>query len=140
MSSISPLSSQPIYAATPTPASAASSSPTGSASNQAPVDTPKDTVSLTRADAREVFQLGRVAYNQQADNITSAQATQLDSLIKQVQTAVTSDLQANGGALTSTQAQTINQQQDGISKEIYANSNDLSNGKNDITPPSIPPG
>lgn len=138
MSSISPFSSDAMYAASLTPAPAASSSKSGLISKQVPVDTPKDTVDINHTDAREIMQMGRVAYQQQAGKLTSAQATQIDSLISQLQTAVTSDKQANGGTLTSVQAQNITQMQNGISKEIYANAHDISNGSNQIVPPSTP--
>jgi hypothetical protein len=144
MSSISPFgsNSEALYAATLTSAPAASKTSTGSGSNTAATALqdliPQDTVKLTSPEAREVFQLGRVAYQQQAGNLTSAQATLLDSQIQQLQTAVQSEETGNGGTLSSDQAQNISQLQDGLSHEIFADAHDLSNGSNQIEPPAVP--
>lgn len=121
-----------LYAASLTPASAASSS--SSDASQAPVDTPKDSVHVSEAAFREIYQLGRVAYNQQAGNLTSTQASQLDAQIEQLQSSLSS-----GGSSGSSQGLTVNQLQNEISKEIYANAHGISNGSNQIVPPSIDP-
>ncbi len=134
MSSINALGghNDALYAASLTPASAASSS--SSAAGQVPVDTPKDSVHLSTAAFREIYQLGRVAYNQQAGNLTSTQASQLDAQIEQLQSSLTS-----GGSSSSSQGPSVSQLQDEISKEIYANAHGISNGGNQIVPPSISP-
>ena len=142
MSSVSPFSSnsEAIYAARLTSASAASSSNAGSAGTTVtatPETAPEDTVSLTHTDARELFQLGRVSYQEQAGKLTSAQGSQLDSLIQQLQASVQSDVQSNGSAsLTSSQFQNINQLQDQLSHEIFADAHGLSNGSNSLIPPT----
>jgi hypothetical protein len=126
MSSISAFSSnvEAIFAAKYAPASAPSSSSAASAAGTE--STHQDTVTLNHPEARELLQLGRVAYNEQAGNLTSTQATQLDSLIKQTQATITSDTQGNGGALSSAEAQSISQLQDSISSQIYTTANPTS--------------
>ncbi len=120
MSSISAFSSnvEAIFAAKYAPASAPSTSSAASTAG-----TPQDTVTLNHPEARELLQLGRVAYNEQAGNLTSAQGAQLDSLIQQTQATITSDIQGSGGTLTAAEAQSVGQLQDGISAQIYTDAN-----------------
>jgi hypothetical protein len=140
MSSISPFSSnnEAIFAATYAPASAATSS-TSASSVVTP--TPQDTVTLSHPEARELLQLGRVSYNEQAGNLTSAQGAQLDSQIQQTQTTIATDAQANGGSLTAAQAQSIAQLQNGLSFQIYgeaAESQPVGSPSPVILAPAIP--
>jgi hypothetical protein len=119
MSSISPFSSniEAIFAAKHAPASAPSASTSGAES------TPQDTVHINHPEAREVFQLGRVSYNEQAGNLTSAQGAQLDSQIQQTQATITSDTQGSDGTLTAAEDQSIRQLQNGVSAQIYTEAN-----------------
>ncbi len=123
MSSISAFSSniEAIFAAKYAPASAPSTS--GAAST---TSTPQDTVTISHPEARELLQLGRVAYNEQAGNLTRTQGAQLDSLIQQTQATITSDIQGSSGTLTSAEAQSIGQLQNGISAQIYTDANPTS--------------
>ena len=134
MSSISAFSSniEAIFAAKYAPASAAPSSTPGSAAS---AGTPQDTVTINHPEARELLQLGRVAYNEQAGNLTSAQGAQLDTQIEQTQATIKSDAQANGGTLTAADAQSVSQLQNAISSQIYSQANGAATG----TPsPGIP--
>jgi hypothetical protein len=83
-------------------------------------------VTISHPEARELLQLGRVAYNEQAGNLTSTQGAQLDSLIQQTQATITSDIQGSSGTLTSAEAQSIGQLQNGISAQIYTDANPTS--------------
>jgi hypothetical protein len=132
MSSISALSNsiEAIFAAKFAPASAAPTSTSGSAPVAA---APQDTVTINHPEARELLQLGRVAYNEQAGNLTSAQGAALDSQIKQTQATIKTDAQANGGTLTAADAQSVAQLQNGISSQIYSQANGVA-----IDPPVAP--
>jgi hypothetical protein len=92
-------------------------------------------VTINHPEARELLQLGRVAYNEQAGNLTSAQGAQLDTQIEQTQATIKSDAQANGGTLTAADAQSVSQLQNAISSQIYSQANGAATG----TPsPGIP--
>jgi hypothetical protein len=74
---------------------------------------------VTRAGAREAVQAGRIALNETAGNLTSAQAGQLSSQISTTQQQIASDKQANGGSLSAADAKAINQTQNQLSRQIY---------------------
>jgi len=74
---------------------------------------------VTRAGAREALQAGRIALNETAGNLSSAQATQLTSQLVTIQQQIASDEQANGGTLSAADAKAINQAQNQLSQQIY---------------------
>jgi hypothetical protein len=112
----------------------------GSAASPAPGSTARtpdvsaDTVQLSPAALREIALTGRVALNQQAGNITSAQATQLNGQISSIQSQIAADKQANGGTLSSSDAQAIQQLQKQLSQTIYS---DAHNGAAAPTDPTV---
>ncbi len=86
------------------------------ANNGAP---PPSDPNVTRAGAREDLQSGRIALNEKAGNLSSAQAQQLSSQLGAIHQQIVTDEQANGGALSPADAQAINQQQTQLSQQIY---------------------
>lgn len=78
---------------------------------------------ITSSDARQVFQAGRVALDEQSGKLTSTQAAQLSSQIASTQSTVTADLKASGGTLTASQAQAVTLLQNQLSAQIYQTAN-----------------
>jgi predicted phage-related endonuclease len=74
---------------------------------------------VTKAGAREAVQAGRIALNETAGNLSSAQATQLSSQLGTIQQQIASEEQANGGSLSTADAKAINQAQNQLSQQIY---------------------
>ena len=72
-----------------------------------------------QAAAREALQAGRIALNEKAGNLSSDQAQQLGSQLGAIQQQIATDEQANGGTLSSTGAQAINQLQNQLSQQIH---------------------
>lgn len=98
-----------------------------SSSGAPPVESvPVDHVDLTHSSAtqRDTSETGRIALNVAAGNLTSDQATELYQQVASIQAQVTSDKQANGGTLSSQDAQTINQLQSQLSGTIYSDAHD----------------
>ena len=122
---------QESYAPTP---SQKAGSPSGSAPSDSvqPAGEPADSVQLSPAALREVALTGRVAGNVAAGNLTSNQKQQLFGEISSIQSQITADRQADGGTLSSTDAQTIKQLQNQLSGTIY------SDAHNGAAPPSDP--
>src|ERR1035438_688479 len=122
---------QESYAPTP---SQKAGSPSGSAPSDGvrPAGEPADSVQLSPAALREVALTGRVAGNVAAGNLTSNQKQQLFGEISSIQSQITADRQADGGTLSSTDAQTIKQLQNQLSGTIY------SDAHNGAAPPSDP--
>ena len=81
------------------------------------------TQAISPAEARQLFQTGRVTLDESAGKLTSSQATALFSQISATQSTVTSDLQASGGTLTASQAQAITLLQNQLSAQIYSTAN-----------------
>lgn len=107
--------------------------PSAASANSDPV--PVDQVDITpTADAllRDASETGRIALNAAAGNLTGSQATQLYQQIASIQTQIGTDKQADGGSLSSQDAQTINQLQSQLSATIY------SDAHNGAAPPSTP--
>ena len=74
---------------------------------------------VPQATAREALEAGRIALNEKAGNLSSGQAQQLGSELGTIQRQVATDEQANGGTLSSTGAQAINQLQNQLSQQIH---------------------
>jgi hypothetical protein len=74
----------------------------------------------TRAGARQGLEAGRITLNEQAGNLTGAQAQQLSSQQSTISQQITADEQANGGTLSTADKQAINQMQSHLSQQIYA--------------------
>ena len=110
---------QESYAPTP---SQKAGSPSGSAPSDSvqPAGEPADSVQLSPAALREVALTGRVAGNVAAGNLTSNQKQQLFGEISSIRSQITADRQADGGTLSSTDAQTIQQLQNQLSGTIYS--------------------
>lgn len=77
---------------------------------------------------------GRVALNEQAGNISNNQAAQLNGQISSIQSQIVADKQANGGTLSSSDAQTIQQLQTQLSQTVYG---DAHNGAAAPTVPDV---
>ncbi|MFN7996281.1 MAG: hypothetical protein U0Q18_21900 [Bryobacteraceae bacterium] len=108
-----------------TPAAAGSS--TGSPASS-------DTVVISPAAQREAMETGRIALNVQAGNLTSDQATQLYQQVATIHSQIAADKQANGGALSATDAQAINQLQSQLSATIYSDAHNGTAPPSDVTP------
>jgi hypothetical protein len=93
-----------------------------------------DTVQLSPAALRQIALTGRVALNERAGNITSGQATQLNGQISSIQSQIAADKQANGGTLSSSDAQAIQQLQNQLSQTVYS---DAHNGAAAPTDPDV---
>ncbi len=74
---------------------------------------------VPRATERENLEAGRIALNAQAGNLSGAQAEQLGAQAGTIQQQVAADEQANGGTLSQTDAQAINQLQNQLSQQIH---------------------
>jgi hypothetical protein len=74
---------------------------------------------VTQAGARQDMEAGRIALNVNAGNLSSAQAQPLSSQLGTIQQQIVADEQANGGTLSTTDAQAINQLQNQLSQQIY---------------------
>jgi len=112
----------------------------GSAASSAPGSTTRtpdisaDTVQLSPAALREIALTGRVSLNAQAGNISSNQAAQLNGQISSIQSQIAADKQANGGTLSSYDAQGIRQLQNQLSQTVYS---DAHNGAAAPTDPDV---
>ena len=80
---------------------------------------PPSDPNVTRAGAREALEAGRIVLNEKAGNLSGDQATQLGSQLGTIQQQIATDKQANGGSLSTTDAQAINQLQNQFSQQIY---------------------
>jgi hypothetical protein len=108
-------------------------SPAVSASGRVPAsDEPTDKLQISPAALREVALEGRVALNGESGNITSDQAQQLYSQISSIHSQMVADRQANGGTLSATDSQSIQQSQNQLSGTIY------SDAHNGAAPPADP--
>jgi len=97
-------------------------------------DEPTDTLQLSSAAMREMALAGRVALNEQAGTITGEQAAQLNGQTSAIQSQIAADKQANGGTLSSTDAQAIQQLQTQLSQTVYS---DAHNGAAAPTDPDV---
>lgn len=84
---------------------------------QAPVDQPVDTVHISLAATRELLQFSRVLAGQKNGTLSSSEVQQLGSQLKDLNSQISAA--KNGGPISNTQKQDINQLQNQISKEIY---------------------
>ncbi len=75
--------------------------------------------SVPQASAREAVQAGRIVLNEKAGNLSADQTQQLSSQLGTIQQQIATDAQANGGTLSATDAQAINQLQSQLSQQIY---------------------
>ena len=80
---------------------------------------PPSDPTVTRAGAREAVEAGRIVLNEKAGNLSGDQAKQLGSQLGTIQQQIATDEQGNGGSLSATDAQAINQLQNQISQQIY---------------------
>lgn len=71
------------------------------------------------AEVRTSVEAGRIVLNEKAGNLSSTQAQQLGSQLATIHQQITSDMQADGGTLSPTDAQAINQMQNQFSQQIY---------------------
>jgi hypothetical protein len=74
---------------------------------------------VTQAGTREDVEAGRIVLNEKAGHLSGGQATQLGSELSGIQQQIAGDEQANGGTLSATDAQAINQLQSQLSQQIY---------------------
>jgi hypothetical protein len=72
-----------------------------------------------QAAVREAVAAGRIVLNEKAGNLSGDQAQQLGSQLGTIQKQIATDEQANGGTLSATDAQAINQLQNQFSQQIY---------------------
>jgi hypothetical protein len=80
-----------------------------------------DSVNLSLAGLRTLFQAGRIQLNEQAGRITSEQADDLLQQFQSIEDQIKTDKQANGNnALTPDQAKAINDLQNTLSQSIYS--------------------
>jgi len=93
---------------------------------------PADSVQLSPAALRETGLTGRVALNEKAGNLSGDQAQQLYGQIASIHSQIATDRQADGGTLSSTDAQAIQQLQSQLNQTIY------SDAHNGTAPPSNP--
>ena len=73
---------------------------------------------VPQATTREALEAGRIVLNEKAGNLSSEQAQQLGSQLGTIQQQIATDEQANGGTLSPTAAQAINQLQSQLSQQI----------------------
>lgn len=74
---------------------------------------------VTQAGTREDVEAGRIVLNEKAGHLSSGQATQLGAELSGIEQQIAGDEQANGGTLSPTDAQAINQLQSQLSQQIY---------------------
>ena len=108
------------YAPVASPKTVESTTSSAAGSTAQTPDRSADTVQLSSAALREIALAGRVALNEQAGNITSGQAGQLNGQTSSIQTQIAADKQANGGTLSSSDAQAIQQLQNQLSQTVYS--------------------
>jgi hypothetical protein len=80
---------------------------------------PPSDADVPQATSREAVQAGRIVLNQKAGNLSTDQAQQLSSQLGAIHQQIATDDQANGGTLSATDAQAINQMQNQLSQQIY---------------------
>jgi hypothetical protein len=78
-----------------------------------------DSAQLSPLAASEESLTGRVAVNAAEGNISKDQAQQLYGQISSIQTQITADTQADGGTLSTTDTQPLQQLQGQLSQSIY---------------------
>jgi hypothetical protein len=122
------------YAPVASPKTVGSATSSAAGSTAQTPDRSADTVQLSPAALREIALAGRVALNEQAGNITSGQAGQLNGQTSSIQTQIAADKQANGGTLSSSDAQAIQQLQNQLSETVYS---DAHNGAAAPTSPDV---
>lgn len=79
-----------------------------------------DSVSLS--SMREMFETGRIQHDVASGSVTSDQATQLYAQMQVIHQQIATDMQSDGGSLSSTDAQSINQLQSQMSQQIFGTS------------------
>jgi hypothetical protein len=80
---------------------------------------PPSDPTVTQAGAREAVEAGRIVLNQQEGHLSGGQATQLSAQLSTIQRQIATDEQANGGTLSSTDTQAINQLENQLGQQIY---------------------
>jgi hypothetical protein len=105
------------------PASAQNPASLSGSSLQAPGQ-PADSLHLSPAALRETALTGRVAADAETGSLTSGQAQQLYGQVSSIHSQITGDLQADGGTLSTTDAQAIQQSQNQLSQTIYSDAHD----------------
>ena len=93
---------------------------------------PADSLQLSPAALREVSLTGRVAADADTGNLTSDQAQQLYGQVSSIHGQIGADRQSDGGALSPTDAQAIQQSQSQLRQTIYSDAYD------GAPPPSAP--
>ena len=93
---------------------------------------PGDSLHLSPAALQEAALTGRVAADAQTGSLTADQAQQLYSQISTIHSTIAADRQADGGTLSPTDAQAIQQSQSQLSQTIYGDAHD------GAAPPSDP--
>ncbi|MGO4881895.1 MAG: hypothetical protein ACLP59_13860 [Bryobacteraceae bacterium] len=84
---------------------------------------------VPRANQREAVQAGRIVLNEKAGNLSGDQAQELGSQLGAIHQQVSTDEQANGGSLSASDAQAINQLQNQLSQQIYENAHGVTPGQ-----------
>ena len=80
---------------------------------------PPSDPNVPQSSAREAVEAGRIVLNEKAGNLSGNQAQQLGSQLGTIRQQIATDEQANGGTLTATDAQAINQLQNQFGQQIY---------------------
>jgi hypothetical protein len=83
-----------------------------------------DSLHLSPTAMGEAALTGRVAADAQSGSLTSDQAQQLYSQISTIHTQIVADRQADGGTLSPTDAQAIQQSQSQLSQTVYGDAHD----------------
>ncbi len=79
----------------------------------------RDSIELS-AGSRTLIQVGRIALNEKAGNLTSAQASQLYAQVAATQNLIKTDQAANGGSLNAADLESIRKAQDATGQQIYS--------------------
>jgi hypothetical protein len=80
---------------------------------------PPSNPAVSQAAVRQALEAGRITLNENAGNLSSDQAQQLGSQLGAVHQQIAADREADGGTLSSTDAQAVNQLQSQLSQQIY---------------------
>ncbi|HXM45773.1 MAG TPA: hypothetical protein VN924_31345 [Bryobacteraceae bacterium] len=97
---------------------------------------PPSDPNVTQAGRREAVEAGRIALNEQAGHLNGVQATQLGSQLSTIQQQIAADERANGGSLSSTDAQAVNQLQNQLSRQIEQTAHSITTPNQPVVTPA----
>lgn len=97
---------------------------------------PPSGATASPAAERQSLEAGRIVLNEKAGNLTSGQAKELGSQLGTIQQQIATDTQADGGKLSASDAQAINQLQDQLSQQIRATAQGYAVGPEPIVNPA----